>query len=76
MKKYVILVKSPDFKKPYTVMANNVSEAAHKAKLQFYKEFNRVGYDVVAQLDNSDVVNHIEEILYTIASVIRNDNNK
>ena len=67
LKVYKLKVKSDLYIRSYEVRAENLSEASKQARIKFGKSFNQVGSNVKVSLDPSDLKNHIEEILQTLA---------
>lgn len=66
MKEYKLVVTSNDFIKHYVIKAQNLSSASKKARIQFAKDFNKIGKEVTVKLEPLDLSNHIDEIINTL----------
>lgn len=63
---YKLIVKSDLYIKHYDICANTIQEATKIARYKFAKQFKVIGNGVRVSLDESDLGNHIQEILKNI----------
>lgn len=60
---YKLIATSDLYKTNYTIRAQNLQEASKQARIKFAKSYKVFGNDVKISLQQTDLVNHIDEIL-------------
>ena len=60
---YKLIVTSDLYKTHYTIRAKNLQEASKQAKVKFAKSYKVFGVKAKVSLDETDLGNHIGEIL-------------
>lgn len=63
LKVYKLTAKSDLYKTNYTIRAQNLQEASKQARIKFAKSYKVFGDDVKIGLQQTDLANHIDEIL-------------
>lgn len=63
MNKYKFVVTYNDIMFKYTVQQISLTEAIKQVKTEFGRDFNIIGSNINIKLEESDVCNHIDEIL-------------
>lgn len=63
LKIYKLIAKSDLYIAKYTIRAQSITDAAKQARVKFAKSYKVFGDKVKVQLDETDLKNHIDEIL-------------
>lgn len=63
LKVYKLTAKSDLYKTNYTIRAQNLQEASKQARIKFAKNYKVFGDNVKIGLQQTDLANHIDEIL-------------
>lgn len=63
LKVYKLIAKSDLYMAKYTVRAQSITDATKQARVKFAKSYKVFGDKVKIQLDETDLKNHIDEIL-------------
>lgn len=63
LKVYKLTAKSDLYKTNYTIRAQNLQEASKQARIKFAKSYKVFGDNVKIGLQQTDLANHIDEIL-------------
>lgn len=63
MNKYKFVVTYNDIMFKYAVQQISLTEAIKQVKTEFGRDFNTIGSNINIKLEESDVCNHIDEIL-------------
>lgn len=63
LKVYKLTAKSNLYKTNYTIRAQNLQEASKQARIKFAKSYKVFGDNVKIGLQQTDLANHIDEIL-------------
>ena len=63
LKVYKLTAKSDLYKTNYTIRAQNLQEASKQVRIKFAKSYKVFGDNVKIGLQQTDLANHIDEIL-------------